>query len=197
MGSWREDQKMRTFVLFLVTGSALARPRDVQDRLHPEEVKHILGIEDDELAPRHVPLDPQGRHVGAGLGLNVGPLGAGFSTGLGNGGLGLNGAFGIGNFQPWGTYNHYSQYFQPRYFVPQHHLQGRTLAHGLGFNVAPWEWDTRVGWATDSWDSQEGWGGRAGTPTLAIPQTTTDSGPSKRQALFSTLTSFKSESVET
>merc|ERR1712109_351645 len=33
-----------------------------------------------------------------------------------------------------GTYNHYSQYFQPRYFVPQHHLQGRTLAHGLGFN---------------------------------------------------------------
>merc|ERR1711962_603793 len=61
----------------------------------------------------------------------------------------------------------------------------------------PWEWDIRVGSATDSWDSQEGWGGRAGTPTLAIPQTTTDSGPSKRQALFSTLTSFKSESVET
>merc|ERR1719445_2855860 len=106
---------MRTFVLFLVTGSALARPRDVQDRLHPEE----------------------GRHVGAGLGLNVGPLGAGFSTGLGNGGLGLNGALGVGNFQPWGTYNHYSQYFQPRYFVPQHHLQGRTLAYGLGFNVGP------------------------------------------------------------
>merc|ERR1711962_991523 len=158
MGSWKEDQKMRTIVLFLVTGSALARPRDVQDRLHPEEVKHILGIEDDELAPRQVPLDPQGRHVGAGLGLNVGPLGAGFSTGLGNGGLGLNGAFGIGNFQPW---------------------------------------DIRVGSATDSWDSQEGWGGRAGTPTLAIPQTTTDSGPSKRQALFSTPTSFKSESVET
>ena len=39
---------MRTFVLFLVIGSALARPRDIQDRLHPEEVKHILGIEDDE-----------------------------------------------------------------------------------------------------------------------------------------------------
>ena len=135
--SCKEDQKMRTFVLFLVTGSALARPRDVQDRLHPEEVKHILGIEDEELAPRHVPHDPQGRHVGAGLGLNVGPLGAGFSTGLGNGGLGLNGALGVGNFQPWGTYNHYSQYFQPRYFVPQHHLQGRTLAHGLGFNVGP------------------------------------------------------------
>merc|ERR1711994_211259 len=93
MGSWKEDQKMRTIVLFLVTGSALVRPRDVQDRLHPEEVKHILGIEDDKLAPRHVPLDPQGRHVGAGLGLNVGPLGAGFSTGLGNGGLGWQGRY--------------------------------------------------------------------------------------------------------
>merc|ERR1712109_280985 len=38
--------------------------------------------------------------------------------------LGLERGFGIGNFQP-------------RYFVPQHHLQGRTLAHGLGFNVGP------------------------------------------------------------
>merc|ERR1712193_436489 len=46
------------------------------------------------------------------------------------------------------------------------------------------------------WDSQAGSGGRAGTPTLAILQTTTDFGPSKRKALFSTLTSFKSESVE-
>merc|ERR1711963_1332983 len=53
------------------------------------------------------------------------------------------------------------------------------------------------GWAGQrAGDSQEGSAGRAGTPTLAIPQTTTDSGPSKRQALFSTLTSFKSESVE-
>ena len=41
---------MRTLVLFLVAGLALGRPRDEEDRLHPEEIKQILGIEDEEVA---------------------------------------------------------------------------------------------------------------------------------------------------
>merc|ERR1712039_346958 len=112
MGSWKEDQKMKTIVLFLVTGSALARPRDVQDRLHPEEVKHILGIEDDELAPRHVPLDPQGRHVGAGLGFNVGPVGVGYQGGLGNGQLGFSGGLGWqGRYAHFGYPANYNRFW--------------------------------------------------------------------------------------
>ena len=131
---------MRTLLLFLVARLALGRPRDLEDRLHPEEIKQILGIEDEEVAlqagghyVQPAPLDADARHIGAGFGLNLGSLGYGVSAGLGNGGFGYNSAVGVGNFQPYGSYNHYSQYYRPQ---PQQ-LQGRTLAHGIGWNIGP------------------------------------------------------------
>ena len=41
---------MRTLAIFLAAGLASGRPRDEEDRLHPEEIKQILGIEDEEVA---------------------------------------------------------------------------------------------------------------------------------------------------
>ena len=160
---------MRALVLFLVTGLAWGRPRELEDRLHPEEIKQILGIEDDDAAPleagghyvQPAPLDPQNRHIGAGFGLNLGPLGYGVSAGLGNGGLGYNGAVGVGNFQPYGSYNHYSQYYRPRYNQHQQQLQGRTLAHGTGWNIGPVGAGHHVGIGNKqfAWSGGLGWQG--------------------------------------
>ena len=159
---------MRALVLFLVTGLAWGRPRELQDRLHPEEIKQILGIEDEDVAPleagghyvQPAPLDAENRHIGAGFGINLGPLGYGISAGLGNGGLGYNGAVGVGNFQPYGSYNHYSQYYRPRY-QHQQQLQGRTLAHGTGWNIGPVGAGHHVGIGNKqfAWSGGLGWQG--------------------------------------
>ena len=107
--------------------------RDEGSALHPDEVEDLLGIQARDEGGHYVEpapaFGPAGRHIGAGLGVNVGPLGFGYSTGIGNWGVGYNGAVGIGNFQPYGSYNHYSQYYRP--------LQARILASGSGFNVGP------------------------------------------------------------
>merc|ERR1719491_362046 len=165
---------MRALVVLAVIGVVLGRPREHEDRLHPEELKDLYGLTDEDLEiyggnhevaaegrtlgsrdegtalhPDEIEqllgvhernegghfvepapaFGPASRHIGAGLGVNVGPLGFGYSTGLGNYGVGYNGAVGFGNFQPYGSYNHYSQYYRPP--------QGRNLAYGLGLNAGP------------------------------------------------------------
>ena len=115
--------------------------RDEGTALHPDEVEDLLGMHGRDEGGHYVEpapaFGPAGRHIGAGLGVNVGPLGFGYSTGIGNWGVGYNGAVGIGNFQPYGSYNHYSQYYRP--------LQARILASGSGFNVGPFGAGSSVG----------------------------------------------------
>ena len=54
------------------------------------------------------------RHLGLGLGLQLGPVGAGASAGLGWHGLGVNGLAGYGsNYLQYGQPQHYSQYWAP------------------------------------------------------------------------------------
>jgi len=80
------------------------------------------------------------RHIGAGLGVQLGPLGAGVSTGLGNGGLGFNANAGLGhNFASYGTPAHYSQYYaKPQVqYGPWRPIQSRRLGFGLGANLGP------------------------------------------------------------
>merc|ERR1712129_125898 len=107
--------------------------RDEGTALHPDEIKQLLGVYKRDEGGHYVEpapaFGPVSRHIGAGLGVNVGPLGFGYSTGLGNYGVGYNGAVGFGNFQPYGSFNHYSQYYRPP--------QGRSPAYGLGFNAGP------------------------------------------------------------
>ena len=80
------------------------------------------------------------RHIGGGLGVKLGGLGAGVSAGLGNGGVGFNANAGLGNFLSYGTPAHYIQYYsKPKYpqygqWVP---VQSRRLGFGLGANLGP------------------------------------------------------------
>ena len=148
---------MRTLVFFLVAGLASGRPREIQDRLHPEEIKQILGLDDEEVTLREgghyvhpAPFDAELRHVAAGYGLNIGPYGTGLSAGVGNGGINYNGAIGVGNFQNYPSPNHFTQYYQ----------QGRTipLSHGFGWNIGPVGAGHHVGIG----NKQLGWSGGFG-----------------------------------
>ena len=82
------------------------------------------------------------RHLGLGLGLQLGPVGAGASAGLGWHRLGANGLAGYGkNYLQYGQPQHYSQYWSPAPgpvttpWVPA--PTTRTLGLGGGLNVGP------------------------------------------------------------
>lgn len=80
--------------------------------------------------PEVIPV-MEGRHVGLGLGLQLGPVGAGASAGLGWHGLGANGLAGYGsNYLQYGQPQHYNQYWAP---APA----SRTLGLGAGLSVGP------------------------------------------------------------
>ena len=89
-------------------------------------------------APLH-----EGRHLGLGLGLQLGPVGAGASAGLGWHGLGANGLAGYGgNYLQYGQPQHYSQYWSPAPapavttpWVPA--PASRTVGLGAGLSVGP------------------------------------------------------------
>lgn len=51
------------------------------------------------------------RNFGGGVGLQLGPLGFGLGAGLGPNGLNGGGGLGFGNYQSYGTPNHYKQYY--------------------------------------------------------------------------------------
>ena len=82
---------------------------------------------------------PQSRSIGAGLGLQLGPVGLGGNLGFGHGGFGFNGAagYGPGQFAQYGTYDQYSQYYRPQYIGPWVPPQGRTVAVGVGGSLGP------------------------------------------------------------
>ena len=84
----------------------------------------------------------EGRHLGLGLGLQLGPVGAGASAGLGWHGLGANGLAGYGgNYLQFGQPQHYSQYWAPAPapasgpWVPA--PSSRTVGFGTGLNLGP------------------------------------------------------------
>ena len=99
------------------------------------------------------PAPLESRHIGAGLGLQLGPIGAGLSAGLGNGGLGFNTGAGFGQYLQFGTPAHYQQYWArpadvspyttvgPTQYGPwvpvSAPAQSRRLGTGVGFNLGP------------------------------------------------------------
>merc|ERR1740129_1283710 len=101
---------------------------DEEELLHAIEARNeAMQMEVDfaeaEAESRHYvePAPPQeGRRIGLGLGVQLGPLGAGVSTGLGNAGLGYN-------FLNYGTPAHYSQYYSKPVQVPVHYNYGASL----------------------------------------------------------------------
>jgi hypothetical protein len=125
------------------------------DQLHHEEIRHLYGDNGQfysDVTGRHhtieaAPLfnaDPESRTIGAGVGFNLGPVGFGGSAGLGQWGTGYNAALGVGNFQPYGQYGHYSQYYYPQRPAPSP-LQSRTIGSGGGFNIGPFGAGSSVG----------------------------------------------------
>merc|ERR1712153_59854 len=133
------------------------RSLDEEELLHAIEARNeAIEMELEEELPfkteeeqesRHiVEAAPEQRHIGAGLGVQLGlgsyGLGAGASAGLGNGGVGFNGNAGFGhNFLNYGAPAHYSQYYaqpQPQYgpWVPAP-VESRRLGFGLGANLGP------------------------------------------------------------
>jgi len=90
----------------------------------------------------YTPYAYHGRTIGGGLGVQLGPLGAGVSAGLGNGGVGFNANAGLGQFTQYGTPAHYSQYWNKRpstQYGPwvSAPVQSRRLGFGLGANLGP------------------------------------------------------------
>ena len=102
----------------------------VERALSTQQLGHYV-----EPAPLH-----EGRHLGLGLGVQVGPVGFGVSSGVGKHGVGFNTNAGYGqDYLSYGSPQHYSQYYTTvpsyRYLPPQ--LQSRTLGLNAGFNVGP------------------------------------------------------------
>merc|ERR1712154_312753 len=132
MGSSTEDtDTMKTLIILCISlGLATAATRNILDEeefLHAKQFRdEALEVEREvaklELLARQaadvaevVPAPVQeGRHLGLGLGLQLGPVGAGASAGLGWHGLGVNGLAGYGsNYLQYGQPQHYSQYWSP------------------------------------------------------------------------------------
>merc|ERR1712045_437117 len=147
MGSSTEDtDTMKTLIILCISlGLTTAATRNILDEeefLHAKQFRdEALEVEREvaklELLARQaadvaevVPAPLQeGRHVGLGLGLQLGPVGAGASAGLGWHGLGINGLAGYGhNYLQFGQPQHYSQYWAPA---------ARTLGLGAGIGLGP------------------------------------------------------------
>jgi|ERR1712012_19976 len=58
--------------------------------------------------------EPTARHVGAGVGVQFGPLGAGIAGGLGPQGFKAGAGLGFDKYGHYGTSSHYSQYYKPQ-----------------------------------------------------------------------------------
>ena len=101
----------------------------VERALSTQELGHYV-----EPAPLH-----EGRHLGLGLGVQVGPVGYGWSAGIGKHGVGFNTQGGYGqDYLSYGSPEHYSQYYTtvPSYrYLP--HTQSRTLGLNGAFNLGP------------------------------------------------------------
>ena len=121
--------------------------------LDEEELKHAKQFREEALAVERAlstqqnghyvepaPLH-EGRHLGLGLGFQVGPVGFGVSSGIGKHGVGFNTNAGYGqDYLSYGSPEHYSQYYSsPSYrYLPQlPHLQSRTLGLNGALNVGP------------------------------------------------------------
>ena len=141
---------MKTFIFLglVALASAAVRPLDEEELLQvlayrdeAMEVEEMVARQNLEAIGHHY-VEPapsyEGRHIGLGLGVQLGPIGAGASTGLGWHGIGANAAAGFGhNYLNYGNRQHYSQYWAPQ---PQKIYQpalGRTIGLGAGVNVGP------------------------------------------------------------
>ena len=154
---------MKTLIILCISlGLATAATRNILDEeefLHAKQFRdEALEVEREvaklELLARQaadvaevVPAPLQeGRHVGLGLGLQLGPVGAGASAGLGWHGLGVNGLAGYGgNYLQYGQPQHYSQYWSPAPAPAPAPVTGpwvtvpasRTIGLGGGLNIGP------------------------------------------------------------
>merc|ERR1711983_731271 len=124
-----QNHKMRNLIFFF-TITLTTATRNILDE---EEFIHAKQFRDDALevetevakldllalqAADVVEVVPaavqEGRHLGLGVGLQLGPVGAGASAGLGWHGLGANGLAGYGsNYLQYGQPQHYTQYWSP------------------------------------------------------------------------------------
>ena len=140
---------MKSYILYFgLLAAVTARTRLSLDE---EELKHARQFREEALAVERAlstqetghyvepaPLH-EGRHLGLGLGFQVGPVGFGVSSGIGKHGVGFNTNAGYGqDYLSYGSPEHFSQYYTtaPSYrYLP--HIQSRTIgAHGA-FNVGP------------------------------------------------------------
>ena len=145
--SHHRHSNMKTLVLMGVVALASAKTRYMLDE---EEFIDAKAFRDEALEVErevarlnlqqglgHHYVEPaplsEGRHLGLGLGVQLGPIGAGASAGLGHGGVGFNSALGYGhNYLVYGSPAHYSQYYASP--AP---LQSRTVGFGTGLNLGP------------------------------------------------------------
>ena len=140
---------MKSFlILSLALGLTSAASRNILDEeefLHAKEFRdEALEVEREvamqellarqaadlvEVVPAPMVDMVEARHLGLGLGVQLGPVGAGASTGLGWHGLGANALAGYGhNYLQFGQPQHYSQYWAPA---------SRTLGLGAGIGLGP------------------------------------------------------------
>ena len=134
---------MKTLLYFALIATASAAIRLALDE---EELKHIKQFQQEALAVERAveseinghyvepaPLH-EGRHLGVGLGLQVGPVGFGVSSGIGKHGVGFNTGAGWGqDYASYGSPSHYSQYYTSPQVIPQ----SRTVGFGGGVNLGP------------------------------------------------------------
>ena len=139
---------MKNFIL--LCGLIAAAAAHTRLSLDEEELKHARLFREEALAVERAlstqqqghyvepaPLH-EGRHLGLGLGFQVGPVGFGVSSGIGKHGVGFNTNAGYGqDYLSYGSPEHYSQYYTtPAYtYLPQ--LQSRTLGLNGAFNLGP------------------------------------------------------------
>ena len=169
--STTEHRNMKSLVLVgLVTAvHGATRMLDEEEFLHAQQFKDEaldvergvarMALEAGEGYHYVEPAPPSaGRHLGLGLGVQLGPFGAGASAGVGNGGVGFNSNLGYGhNYLSYGSPDHYKQYYTspvsqirmpgsrtlglgPFPTVPQIQyvpVSSRTLGLGAGIHVGP------------------------------------------------------------
>ena len=109
-----DEEELQHAKQFRQEALAVERAIDIQNNGHYVEP-----------APLH-----ERRHLGLGLGLQIGPVGFGVSSGVGKHGVGFNTGAGYGqDYLSYGSPQHYSQY----YTSPQ----SRTFGFGGGLNLGP------------------------------------------------------------